>query len=732
MGVQALLNLMRVSIKLKLVKLISAVFILQALGAIPVANSAGALVTGVTATRNETSGIMTVNWTAPTNMTGVTGFKVVVDASGSDKRVAVVINSTSATTTKICFPFTGNTTAYVATTTSADPDPTFVSTATTVWAKSAELRGLGRIAAATSCATSSSAFTYTVNFNPGTGTGTMASITGTAYAIVLPPNTFTNGLNTFTGWATSATGSVVYQDEQSINLSQTITLTLYAKWTGEASVSTKSATSVTASVGTGNGSAILNGKVDAGTPDAGRIYFCTQFGGTSPGTNFTLPCSDTATATAGTGGDYTLSLTGLNSGKYYFEFVAEFSGVSLSGGVLNFTILTGGVTDTTTAASSINRTSATLNGELSGLTSSDVKNSYFIISEDDPTPNSLNPNLNDTITATSTLTGSPFTFTADATGLTASTKYYFELVIVDNSDAEYYGGVLNFTTSSTPPPAPAPAPVYIPNPPTITSISVPEMCAAVGGLITVNGTYLNGATAKVDGVAVQITDSSYSKLVIVLPAAPEGTKTIVVTNVDGSASTTVRYKFVDTPVYVNFIYPATYKDMEFSYTFTATDTEKYSILGTMPTGLSLNALTGEISGTPTQIGDFIFTIVASNLCDTATLRVYMFVDKAIPATYTCTVQFNVPRSDNITDLKVTQLKTCLGRINTLSPETIDPIIFISGGLPAGLSVFDSLTHPRYLRIFEIIKEIGLDVQIYLGAFDGTPELVQLNVYWPMP
>jgi hypothetical protein len=285
------------------------------------------------------------------------------------------------------------------------------------------------------------------------------------------------------------------------------------------------------------------------------------------------------------------------------------------------------------------------------------------------------------------------------------------------------------TATSSNSSSPTPAPVYVPNPPTITKISAPEVCA-IGSQLIITGTYLNGATAKVEGISAAVLSTSFNSLLISLPTLALGTKTIVVTNVDGTASTTVKYNFVDTPIYVNFIYPETFKDKDFSYTFTATNAEKYSIVGTMPAGLTLNPLTGELSGVPTIEGDFVFTIVASNFCDNAYLIVYMFVDKAIPSTFTCNVMFNVPKSDNISDIKLSQLKTCLDKIKTLSPKYIQPIIYLSGGIPAGLNSQQALTHPRYVKIIQFIQSIGFDYQFYVGAFGGSTDTVQINVYWP--
>lgn len=75
--------------------------------------------------------------------------------------------------------------------------------------------------------------TYKVSFNANGGSGTMNAQTftyGTAQA--LTANKFTRTGFTFAGWSTSATGSVVYSNSQSVKNLKTdgTTLTLYAVW----------------------------------------------------------------------------------------------------------------------------------------------------------------------------------------------------------------------------------------------------------------------------------------------------------------------------------------------------------------------------------------------------------------------------------------------------------------------------------------------------------------------
>ena len=80
------------------------------------------------------------------------------------------------------------------------------------------------------------AYTYTVSYNANTGTGTsMANSTHTYdVAKYLTKNTYTKTGYSFAGWATSASGSKLYNDEQSvINLTAVSggNVPLYAKWT---------------------------------------------------------------------------------------------------------------------------------------------------------------------------------------------------------------------------------------------------------------------------------------------------------------------------------------------------------------------------------------------------------------------------------------------------------------------------------------------------------------------
>ena len=118
--------------------------------------------------------------------------------------------------------------------TAATNEPLLPGTYSWVWDASADLPKDWKCDCVTVTGTAIDAFPYSVKFNANGGTGTMANESftyGTAKA--LTANAFKRTGYTFQGWATSASGSKVYNDTQSVsNLTQTsgAVVNLYAVW----------------------------------------------------------------------------------------------------------------------------------------------------------------------------------------------------------------------------------------------------------------------------------------------------------------------------------------------------------------------------------------------------------------------------------------------------------------------------------------------------------------------
>ena len=128
----------------------------------------------------------------------------------------------------------------------------------------------------------------------------------------------------------------------------------------------------------------------------------------------------------------------------------------------------------------------------------------------------------------------------------------------------------------------------------------------------------------------------------VVTAVAGGTAVITATTHDGlfTASCTVT---VNAPATAPNIITDTLPDGKvgeaYSQTLTANGTTpiKWSIDGGLPAGLSLNADTGEISGTPTAEGTATFTVKATNSAGSNTKELSITITKAAPAEHTITV-----------------------------------------------------------------------------------------------
>ena len=179
----------------------------------------------------------------------------------------------------------------------------------------------------------------------------------------------------------------------------------------------------------------------------------------------------------------------------------------------------------------------------------------------------------------------------------------------------------------------------------VTGVSLNESSITldVGGSKTLTATVApeNATNKKVRWTSDNETVATVSEDGVVTAVAG-GTAVITATTHDGlfTASCTVTVNAPDAaPTITTDTLPDGKVGEAYSQTLTATGTAPitWSIDGGLPAGLSLNADTGEISGTPTADGTAKFTVKATNSAGSNTKELSITITKAAPAEHTITV-----------------------------------------------------------------------------------------------
>ena len=179
----------------------------------------------------------------------------------------------------------------------------------------------------------------------------------------------------------------------------------------------------------------------------------------------------------------------------------------------------------------------------------------------------------------------------------------------------------------------------------VTGVSLNESSITldVGGSKTLTATVApdNATNKKVRWTSDNETVATVSEDGVVTAVAG-GTAVITATTHDGlfTATCTVTVNAPDAPPTITTdTLPDGKVGEAYSHTLTATGTAPitWSIDGGLPAGLSLNADTGEISGTPTAEGTAKFTVKATNSAGSNTKELSITITKAAPAEHTITV-----------------------------------------------------------------------------------------------
>ena len=321
-----------------------------------------------------------------------------------------------------------------------------------------------------------------------------------------------------------------------------------------------------------------------------------------------------------------------------------------------------------------------------------------------------------------------------------TTYYYIIYGTVDGT--EYDGGVQTFTTDpedsggsgggtdggSGGSGGSASTPVVTPGP-RIDSISKTLACY-IGTELTISGSYFDEGRVSFDGVSVVIRDISGSTIKVALPLSSAGRRTITVTTPYGSAVANIEYVSVPKPVFEPIRIPYLSQGASLNLPFIASNANTYGVASKLPNGLSINATTGVISGTPRENGIFVLTLTASNICGETQQVVELDIDSPTPNAISHRINFT-PNSCKIPDSAKASLELFLEKVKRISPRNIIPEIYVSGGGKAG-NPNSPLADCRQEAICDFLLLEDLLGEVLDDVFTGAENRVEIIVYWPRP
>lgn len=197
-------------------------------------------------------------------------------------------------------------------------------------------------------------------------------------------------------------------------------------------VATSGATNVTAT------SATLNGSITkVGIPEFTEKGFCYSSTNTKP------TISDTKKVVTGNNtGSYSLTINGLSIGEtYYYRAYALQNGTPVYGEIVSFATEFTETEVSTSGATNVTPSTATLNGSISVVGSPEYTEKGFCYST-----SSSNPTINNTKIPVSGSGSGNYSY--NLSGLSYNTTYYYRAYAIQNGST-IYGSVVNFNTGYT-------------------------------------------------------------------------------------------------------------------------------------------------------------------------------------------------------------------------------------------------------------------------------------------
>jgi len=230
--------------------------------------------------------------------------------------------------------------------------------------------------------------------------------------------------------------------------------------------------------------------------------------------------------------------------------------------------------------------------------------------------------------------------------------------------------------------------------PTVTAVSPAAGPLAGATTVTVTGTnFVTGATTVNFGVTAgtNVSVSSATSLTVTSPAESANTVDLRVTTAGGISATSAADQFTydaaPSVTNANLTASGTYGTAFAGYTITASAAGvTFSATG-LPTGLSVNSSTGQITGTPTQSGMFNVTLGATNTGGTGNATLVLTISQATAGVV-------------LSGLNQTYTGSAIAVSATTTPSGLATSLTYGGGstpptAPGSYAIVATVTDPNY-------------------------------------
>ena len=267
--------------------------------------------------------------------------------------------------------------------------------------------------------------------------------------------------------------------------------------------------------------------------------------------------------------------------------------------------------------------------------------------------------------------------------------------------------------------------------PTVSSLSKSQVSTA-GDQITITGTYLLDSKITLGTSAVTIVSSSENSLVIKTPVGVKGASTLTVSTPYGSAIKDLT--LVDPPAFKKVTMPYISRGVATSVDVSASDATSYQITsGSLPSGLTLDSVTGKISGTSLVDGTFNISLSATGPGGTTSSTLTLDVDRKTPSAMSTNVRFTFG-SGALSSSSVSSLKRFVDKVLAVAPRGITPTVTLVGGSKGTRKISSSdIEKLRHKAILDALNKAGISkVTSKSGVDPNQGYMVKVTFEWKAP